>query len=612
MAERPVVLLTFANQQDAYLANLKEESRKLNDLLSAQHDKQAIEVYREESATVDTIAKAFQRFSKRIVLFHYAGHADGQRLHLEDQGGDAAGIADQLALLPNLQLVFLNGCSTYAQVERLLSLGIKAVIATAVPISDTKAVEFAEQFYGALAQNNTINDSFLFAVGALRTRYGGTFNATIVRRGELAAFANTEKMPWGLFVNTDADAILQWSMPTIFTTQVTRPPDVKYEPNSLMVDILDAMIGYNPKLEPLLTTPDGERIDDREALSLIIEHLPWPIGVQIRLMAIRDGVIDTASVERIRQVASTYIVLVQYLFYIAMSQLWDARRGNPFPIYGYLADLFHFDARRYNHFDYFKAFIDTIRALKSNGQSLFVSEFDALEKTFSDVSGEVYSSYLYLESLRSKLNNRADAELEANKFQLCADGEYFLSTLLIHTAFLVKYDLITIRDIYVVNPKHLPTRFNHYIGRLNAKVTDIAVGRAPRARTFDMYAHNASVVLTTDAQNLSRFLNLSPFIIDKNAFGVGMTEERATEQQLYMYGHREGEEYKYFATQHNIYRVQERPTDQLLTNQGGEEVPDPNRRSRVSRVTRNAEEAPPSPYAVLKEQFKLLENDLMG
>lgn len=616
MIDRPVVLLTFANQQDDYLKNLKEESRRINDLLSPHHDKNAIEVYREESATIDTIGKALQRFSKRIIIFHYAGHADGDRLYLEDAAGNAAGIAGQLGLLPNLQLVFLNGCSTLAQVRRLLDLGVKAIIATAVPIDDHKAVEFAEKFYGALAQNNNISRSFKFAVEGLKTRYGGTFDATIVPKNGIANFSDTQQMPWALFVNDNGNDVLSWEMPTTFTTQVTRPPDTdpNFEVNMYMEDVFWAILDENPKLKPLVQSLNGDEVDRREAIALIIETMPWPVGVQMRLLASSGAV----SADRVQQIVSTYIAAIQFLFYVSMSQLWDERRSRYFPIYGYLVDVLQLDARRQLFFDYFKAFIDSVKSLKENQIEPFVKEFSDVETEFATTGSPLNNAYLYLESLRSKVNNPQNAaDIEANKAQYCADGEYFLCTLLVYTAFMVKYDLITIRDIQVVNPKHLNTRFNHYIGRLNAKVADIAVSRVPKPRPFDAYAHNASVVLTTDSQSLTRFLNLSPFVIDKNAFGTTITDT-ATEQQLYMYAHREGDEYRYYATQHSIYKIQERPSDQLLTNQGGEEGEGEGGRRRITRIRSNApnpqtnEETPLSPYHSLKEQFKLLEKDLLS
>ena len=77
-------------------------------------------------------------------------------LDLEKPGGanevaHAGGLAKMLGLSEQLQLIFLNGCATQGQVKALLDAGVKAVIATAAPINDAMATDFAGQFYSTLA-----------------------------------------------------------------------------------------------------------------------------------------------------------------------------------------------------------------------------------------------------------------------------------------------------------------------------------------------------------------------------------------------------------------------------------------------------------------------------
>ena len=419
-------------------------------------------------------------------------------------------------------------------------------------------------------------------------------------------------MPWGLYLNDNPAEILDWSLPTNFSTKVTRPPEVKYEINSFMVDIVDAMIEQDKNLERLAYNEDDELIDERQALSMVIEHFPWPIGVQVRLLVTKESDVDSPSVERIRQLVSTYIVSAQFLYYIVLSQLWDEKRNKSIELRSYMLDLLSNNQNNFNYFDYMKHLTEIIKLLQNNDCELFVAEYGPLAKEFEE-KRELFDAYLYLESLRYKLNVGALDSLEADKYQLCADGEYFLSTILIKISFLVNYDLLTIRDIHVINYRNLETSFNHFIGRLNAKVTDLAVTRSPRPRSFDQFVNNASVVLAKDVNDPEAFLNLTPFIIDKNAFGQGMTEERATEQQLYMYAFREGEEFKYLATLHSIYRVQERASDQLLTNTGGEQ--DEKRAGRggkrVKRGRSGQNEEQESPFEILKQQFIIFEKDLL-
>ena len=96
----------------------------------------------------------FQKHRDRIAIFHFGGHADGDRLLLqsafEPRPAYAEGLATLLGQQRGLKLVFLNGCSTRPQVKRLLDAGVPAVIATARPIDDRVATEFAVAFYQAL------------------------------------------------------------------------------------------------------------------------------------------------------------------------------------------------------------------------------------------------------------------------------------------------------------------------------------------------------------------------------------------------------------------------------------------------------------------------------
>jgi DNA-binding NarL/FixJ family response regulator len=135
--------LSFANDQDSHLAMLKEEGRDIFRALQDRHDQQHVEVIREESADIDDLFYNLNRYGPRVHLFHYGGHASGTHLRLEDQAAGAQGLARLLGSLPELKLVFLNGCSTRGQVQKLLNFGVKAVVATSVPINDSKAREFA-------------------------------------------------------------------------------------------------------------------------------------------------------------------------------------------------------------------------------------------------------------------------------------------------------------------------------------------------------------------------------------------------------------------------------------------------------------------------------------
>ena len=140
--DRPVVFLAFADARSD-LSSLKVEGWSLKDQFDELKQRGVIaDVVVEEKASLERIYSVFQKHRDRIALFHFGGHADGDRLLLqsafEPRPAYAEGLATLLGQQRGLKLVFLNGCSTRPQVKRLLDAGVPAVIATARPIDDRR------------------------------------------------------------------------------------------------------------------------------------------------------------------------------------------------------------------------------------------------------------------------------------------------------------------------------------------------------------------------------------------------------------------------------------------------------------------------------------------
>lgn len=168
MPQKPIILIAFANDHFGgehlhFLVKELEGIREIfEDTLNLPYEVKVI-----YSATIDKIVKAFRRPNNRgrIVAFHYGGHAGSGEIMLETSEGlkqitKAKALADYLALQENLQLVFLNGCSTKGQVEGLLNAGISKIIATDRSVDDQIATDFAISFYQSLVGGNTVNIAF--------------------------------------------------------------------------------------------------------------------------------------------------------------------------------------------------------------------------------------------------------------------------------------------------------------------------------------------------------------------------------------------------------------------------------------------------------------------
>ena len=213
---KPVVFLTFANASNQeYLSQLKKESGLLRDLFLPLHQQGEIELLREESLNNTELPKLLNQYKGRISIFHYGGHADGNRLSLEDGESNVKGLAELLSLQTGLKLVFLNGCSTQGQARPYLDAGIPVVLATTKSIPDEEATFFADHFYHALLNGHNIQEAFRSASGALKTRsskYGTSIDEIVSYRGLLSRNNKLEEMPWQLYVQQGKESALDWNL----------------------------------------------------------------------------------------------------------------------------------------------------------------------------------------------------------------------------------------------------------------------------------------------------------------------------------------------------------------------------------------------------------------
>ncbi len=217
-AQRPVIVLAFANDRDdhaRYLRNLALEASTLQSVLESDGSHERWEVVVRQNATLERILDVFQdpRYRGRIVVFHFGGHAGSNALQLESTEGtavsaDASVFVTFLRSQHELRLVFLNGCSTQGQVNRLLAAGVPSVIATSSLIDDHVATRFASRFYKGLAGGAGLRVAFEEAVSSQQPAPGAGLR-DIHRKGVDLADA---RWPWELHLRDGAAALSAWTL----------------------------------------------------------------------------------------------------------------------------------------------------------------------------------------------------------------------------------------------------------------------------------------------------------------------------------------------------------------------------------------------------------------
>lgn len=516
--KQPVFFLAFANDQDRHLPLLDQERKEVIQHLLPLENEQYIQLLTESSATINDLTSLITQVKDRLAIFHYAGHAESDKLFLADQAANSDGLADLLGTQVNLKLVFLNGCSTKEQVERLLANGVPAVIATSVPIGDTAAKEFANAFYKALATQHTLKEAF--DIAASRQKMADGPEANWYRGQGLPPLAQDATFPWGLYTKDDAKEILDWKISLVSAgTFIISNAGYKYQSGQVMnkkivETIANAIADYNFKIQFMFQEAKRRKKDPklRDLRAAVIDAFPTPIGMHLRRLIQSDKV----SVDRLQRMVNLYSVSVEFLAFIMLAQLWDELFKNqdlniPESQANILTAFAKADKSTFDTFNYFDVIRGVSDIFELNKIEPFVKEFFALKQAAFDNS-DLLNAHLALEEMKNNLKGTIAAE-EIESF--CVQAEDHLCTLFSHIGFAAKYTMATIKTIELDKERHADPNFRHNLVILNRLMESIGV--LDDVLVSNVYSDNKAVVLLNNEDAVYPYLNLSPFIIDENA-----------------------------------------------------------------------------------------------
>jgi hypothetical protein len=527
MAGIPTLFLTFANSEEAPLANLRREDNELYQRLQQGMKEQRYIIHRESYATLDTIAHHLTEYRGQVILFHYGGHAESTKLILEDREATSEGIAGLLAQQENLKLVFLNGCSTLPQVKKLLEQGIPAVIATSVPINDETATVFAGQFYHSLASGADIRQSFETASAKVQAMNGP--GAQFYRKADFEGEERpADSIPWGLYYQ-DEEA-LAWVLPEKHQYRLlVEGASDRYNTSQIPINqqltqtLFDALSPYSEELDFFqYKAAKGEKVDQRLLRRAIMDTLPAPVGEQIRKLFAADpdtydSELDTISEERLHQIVKTYNSLVELLAFVMLSQLWDTlalkedlrlSEESRTAIGNYL----QIKPEALPLFDYIELISHIRRFFDEKEVPYFIEELQQLRRIFYE-DPEFQLAHQFMNELKKELVENPQGIPKAEVESFCLQAEEHLGNIFKKLGFCAKYQFLTIKDIDIIKPRMKPAKFRHY----KVPLDTITAGYLDAEATYSTFTDYKSVLLLKSSDNVESFVNLSPFVIDENA-----------------------------------------------------------------------------------------------
>ena len=531
MAGAPVILAAFANDKDQFLTKLQQESDAISDALRGKKDGGAIDLEIQQGASIDRLFGLISRYSNDLAVLHYGGHANGSALDLQADGGGNAvahgtGLAQLLGTLPNLKLVFLNGCATQGHVEQLLASGVPAVIATSAPVEDDIALKFASEFYTALADPNasrTIDFAFDHARKLVTLAKGSAID---VERRSMTMGDDEPPLvgvaKWGLYATKGKEAALAWTLPTqnagsfvIAAAPANTATAISTPNNNLLVRLAGAVGEFDSffkeDMEIARKRSRTGTIDEREVRVGVIDAYPAPIGKKLQALFAGGQMGDP----RLPLLVETYDITTRLITFALLAQLWDLFEEKPGAVnldeaqWGAIGQFNALDEPGAATFDYLAFAVTLVSALSANGAVPYMQECAGLGAALAQPDGAAAQSFM--NDMRAALQAGTVDPGKVGELEQAAD--HHLEVAMLAMTFVVGYKLATIKEISIERTRRKKASFLHkrvVLDKANAAYLD-------DTGAFADYADNESVILLKDLDDVRSYINLSPFVIDRNA-----------------------------------------------------------------------------------------------
>lgn len=514
-----LIYLAFANNKNNPLPSLREEEDKIYSYLIRRAQQKHFDVQKDSFATTRKIAEYLNLFKDEITVFHYSGHASGQELFLEDGAAAASGIAALLELCPKLKLIVLNGCATQGQLERLKKLrNHPVVIYTNAPVGDHSATLFSVSFYQSLCElYEPVETAFEAGIAAAKT-IEKDISPT---KGLALRQSDVPVEMWGLYLKDAFD--LEWKLP--LKHQIGGTPSIFV--NELLLEaLIQPLTTYHASIRQLVEHEEHRGniniLDRREA---ILKSFPLPLSEQLRKLIVpgkedAHEYYDEIGLPRLRQLVTTYDTFIELLTFSLLAQLWQEFSDQHLQD----IDLVHKEKFRklfqlgYEDrlaFDFPSIIKSVIEIFEANGIGYFFSEME--DKASEMTSGALFQNACnWFQLIKLRLHGISGPPLtEQDIPQICIESEKYLATVVSTLAFLTNYKIVCVKDIGVLKYRHRKKpAFRHRVVRLIQRF----VGLQEQFELRDKVLESASVLFLRETSDGESVLNLTPFVIDHNAF----------------------------------------------------------------------------------------------
>lgn len=512
-----VLYFAFANQAAQPLIEIQRENSGIMRLLEPLAARNYFKIVQDPYATLDSVAENLDLHKNNLVLFHFSGHAGPDRLELLDTSAYDEGVAALLVQCTRLKLVVLNGCATYPQVDVLQKLRIPLVIATHRPVGDQKAADFALRFYSSLSFFNTVENAFNQTCAKMLAQH----KQFEISRGLTLPNADNKVSDscWGLFGLPQREHEKKWG----FSQEQANDLITDYQPNTRLLEtLIRALAPYRNTIEEMVQKEEqGGSVSKVIKRDEVLSALPQPISEMVRFLLVestdsQDVFFDQLGYSRLKQLCKVFSISQELMVFIMLAQLWDTLLENPKLVIppstlALLRKSMILSAQEDSSL-HFLALVRSIRELLDQyNLPYFVDELAELKAYFQEGTAFSKAIYFYEELLP---NLEFIDEVQARS--ICMDAEEHLAEFMLPLGFIARYSLTSVKNIEVLkNRKQREPSFLHSFFKLEMRLG----GLAEEKEVLESLLDSASVLLLKKTEKGKvQFLNLSPFVIDRNSF----------------------------------------------------------------------------------------------
>jgi hypothetical protein len=277
--------------------------------------------------------------------------------------------------------------------------------------------------------------------------------------------------------------------------------------------------------------------DYRLLADLIIKNFPWPIGVELRRLF--SGSMRQLDRMRLDQIFKTIERSMQFLSFVMLSQMAKSKEEGKLIIPGSFSKEFknRFLILSLGNFSWI---------IRSVGNLYRDQKIEWFMPEMSDCfDNKFYGALDFWVPERNEIGHYQINLTQEEVEKRCVEYEEKLTFILQRISFLIKYKLVSVKEIKVIKSKNREAAFNHVFDLLNSSDSDFKANEFQEST----FTESNSVLLMKNIKSLDEYLNLSPLIIDTSTEVLDSKEKFEIKKDIFMYSKFRNDQLMYLGTE---------------------------------------------------------------